>query len=163
MIKMDTSTSKINNSVITGSNLHLIFYDLAEKDYISKTNYEKFVKAIRENNVTDFLLIGEIIVRGVLIKLNTKLDKNFYKHAGWNTILKTSWENKIITNSTIYSYLWVFAKATHEIKNDIADITKHEAMVHYTVFFSFLIEIHNYIMNLSEPEKKNRFLHKFLG
>ena len=123
--------------------------DLFEKkNLISRKVHTKFVNAIAKHDHEDFIIQGEIIIRGILSKIIRKLNIPIEEYCGINTILNVSWNYHIITNERIYAYLWVFARAAQQIRND----DSHEALMHASIFFGFLFELNNKLSDYPQLE-----------
>ena len=117
-----------------------------KKGLISTKVYNKFTQAITNHDHEEFIIQGETIIRGILIKIIKSLHIKFNSLSGISTILNISWNYHIITNERIYAYLWVFARAAQQIRNDELVIESHEALMHASIFFGFLIEINKKII-----------------
>ena len=123
-----------------------------KKKLISRKVYEKFTTAIANHDHEEFIIQGEIIIRGILIKIIRRLHINIEEYCGINTILNVSWNYHIITNERIYAYLWVFARAAQQIRNDDLVIASHEALMHASIFFGFLIELNKKLTEYPQLE-----------
>ena len=116
-----------------------------KKGLISTKVYNKFTQAITNHDHEEFIIQGEIIIRGILIKIIKNLHIKINDLSGISTILNISWNYHIITNERIYAYLWVFARAAQQIRNDELVVESHEALMHASIFFGFLIEMNKKI------------------
>ena len=116
-----------------------------KKGLISTKVYNKFTQAITNHDHEEFIIQGEIIIRVILIKIIKNLHIKINDLSGISTILNISWNYHIITNERIYAYLWVFARAAQQIRNDELVVESHEALMHASIFFGFLIEMNKKI------------------
>lgn len=119
------------------------WYEL--KGLISTKVFNKFSRAISNHDHEEFIIQGEIIIRSILIKIIKGLKIGFNSNSGIHSILNIAWNYHIITNERIYAYLWVFARAAQQIRNDELEVESHEALMHASIFFGFLIEINKTI------------------
>ncbi len=142
--------SLVNNK--QGTNFDEIVAVFEHKKLISNKIYNKFVNAIANHDHEEFIIQGEIIVRGILTKIIRKLNITIEEYCGINTILNVSWNYHIITNERIYAYLWVFARAAQQIRNDDLVIESHEALMHASVFFGFLVELNKKLAEYPQLE-----------
>lgn len=142
------------NQLSFASDYKRVLATLVRKKMLPKYVYHRFLHSLDSQNIEEFLSSGEIIIRSVLVHILKAKKIRLKSNPGWHTLLKTSWKKKIITNESIYSYLWVFAKAVNSIKNG-ETIVGTEALVHVSVFFAFLEEFKLYFFDYQEnPEQK---------
>ena len=141
----------------SNSDYKTILVNMSDDGLIPKVVYHRFLHSLKSKNIEEFITSGEVIVRSILMKIFSRRKIKVKKNPGWNTILKTAWNKKIITNESIYAYLWVFAQSANALKNGDR-IQAHEALIHVSVFFGFITEISEYIASLTTKSKSRFFL-----
>ena len=145
------------NQLIRNSNYKIILQEYASENLIPNYVYHRFLHSIESHNIEDFISSGEIIIRSLLMNIYSNKKINVPKNPGWHSLLKIAWDKKIITNESIYAYLWVFAKSANSIKNGETTIG-NEALIHVSVFFSFLEEIMDTCFQVMGSKKKRHYL-----